>query len=189
MNTKQLAGTAMLSAIAAIMEILPVDLRFPLLPFRISFDPVGIPIAVAAILYGPTGGLVSTGIAGVALIAHGNPIGAVFKVPAELSTVLPLAMTLYALRRGFSKGPRFRWFIVGLSWTIAIVMRITVMTPVNYYFLQLLYSVPGSFALSTLPFLAVFNLIQGIINVVPAYLIVDRLPPDLKPGWLIHAGS
>lgn len=175
----------MLSAIAAIMEVLPLDLRYPL-PGRVSIDPVGIPIAVAAILYGPRAGVLATGVTGVAIAARGNPIGAAFKIPAELSTAVPLALMLYALKDHFSRGGRATSFVVGLSWMVAVTTRVAVMTPVIYVFFQLLFSYASGEVLVLLFPFAIFNLLQGFLNVVPAYLIVDRLPPDLKPSWLLH---
>ncbi len=58
------------------------------------------------------------------------------------------------------------------------------MTPLIYFLFQLLFSYTPAEALPLLFPFALFNLLQGVINVVPAYLIVDRLPPDLKPAWL-----
>jgi riboflavin transporter FmnP len=173
----------MLSALAAILEIFPVEIPFPLFP-RLTVDPVGIPIAVAAILYGPSAGLIASGIAGAAITLRGNAIGASFKVVAEVSTSVPLALTLYALRGHLSKGGRRAWVAVGLSWAVAVTSRIAVMTVDNYLFLQVLLSFPVELVLALLPIIAIFNLLQGIINVVPAYLVVHRLPPDLKPEWL-----
>ncbi len=183
MNTKELAGTAMLSALAAVMEILPLDLRYPL-PGRVSIDPVGIPIAVAAILYGPRAGVLAVGITGVAITARGNPIGAIFKMPAELSTAIPLAVVLLAFKDRISREPRTVWSAVGLSWCVAVTTRAVVMTPVIYFLFQLLFSYTPAETLPLLFPFQLFNILQGVINVIPAYLIVDRLPPDLKPAWL-----
>lgn len=183
MDTKQLAGTAMLAALAAILEILPIDLSYPL-PGRVSLDPVGVPIAIAAILYGPRAGVLAVGLAGVVITARGNPIGAAFKIPAELATAVPLAATMYAFRASLRRPGGASRLAVGLSWGVAVSTRAAVMTPVVYALFQLLFSyTPAAAAALLLPF-AVFNVLQGVINVVPAYLIVDRLPPDLKPAWL-----
>jgi riboflavin transporter FmnP len=178
----------MLSAVAAILELVPLEIPFPLFP-RLTIDPVGIPIAMAAILYGPSAGIVASGIAGATITLRGNPIGASFKVVAEVSTVVPLALTLYAFKGTLSKGGRSAWAIVGLSWAVAVAARVGVMTVDNYIFLQVLLLLPVEVVLALLPVVAVFNLIQGIINVVPAYLMVHRLPPDLKPEWLTKVGT
>lgn len=187
LTTRQLAGTAVLSAIAAVLEFLPIDLPFPLFP-RLTLDPVGIPIAIAAILYGPSAGFMTAGIAGIVITARGNPIGASFKFAAEVATVVPLGAALYFSRKGFAKGGIALWLAVFVSWTLAIACRVAAMTGYNYYFLQVFYGIPEPAVAGLLPVIAAFNGIQGLINVIPAYLIVDRLPPDLKPEWLTKPG-
>ncbi len=183
LSTKQFAGTAVLSAIAAVLELIQVELPFPLFT-RLTLDPVGIPIAMAAILYGPSAGFLACGVAGIAIAARGNPVGASFKFTAEVATVLPLAAVLYALRRGFAKGKGHAWLVISVAWSAAVVSRVAVMTVDNYVFLPFFYGIPVGVVVGILPLIAVFNLIQGVINVVPAYLVVDRLPPDLKPEWM-----
>ncbi len=59
------------------------------------------------------------------------------------------------------------------------------MTPFNYVFLPFFYGTPLEAVRSLLPYLAVFNLVQGLLVVIPAFLFVARLPPDLKPAWLV----
>lgn len=187
LTTRQLAGTAVLSAIAAVLEFLPIDLPFPFFP-RLTLDPVGIPIAIAAILYGPSAGLVAAGVAGIVITARGNPIGASFKFTAEVATVVPLGAALYFSRKGLAKGGIALWLAVFVSWALAIACRVAAMTGYNYYFLQFFYGIPEPVVMGLLPLIAAFNGIQGLINVIPAYLVVDRLPPDLKPEWLTKPG-
>ncbi len=187
LTTKQLAGTAVLSAVAAVLEFIPADLYFPLFP-RLTLDPVGIPIAIAAILYGPSAGFMASGIAGVVITARGNPIGAGFKFAAEIATVLPLATVLYLSKRRLARGGASTLLAVTIAWAAAVVCRVAVMTGYNYYFLPFFYGIPIAVVVGLLPVIAVFNGIQGLINVIPAYFVVDRLPPDLKPEWLTRTG-
>ncbi len=185
LSTKELAGTGMLSAVAALFEVLPFDLPFPLLPF-LTFDPTGIPIAIAAILYGPSAGMVATGIAGIVIGAR-NPVGATFKTVAEFSTVVPLALVMHRFKRSLSRGGTTGWITVtGLTWVAAIGSRVAVMTLFNYAVLPIIIPSMANVIVFILVPIAVFNLIQGVLNVVPAYFVVDRLPPDLKPDWLSH---
>lgn len=173
----------MLSALAALLEVLPLDLRFPILPL-LTFDPTGVPIAIAAILYGPSAGLAATGVAGI-IIGVRNPQGATFKTVAEMSTAIPLALVIYQFRRSYAKGGMARWTVVGVSWIVAVGSRVATMTLFNYAVLPVFVpSLVNSIVFLLLP-IAAFNLIQGVLNVVPAYFVVDRLPPDLKPGWMV----
>lgn len=177
----------MLSALAAVLELFPFEIPFPIFP-RLTIDPVGIPIAIAAILYGPSAGVVAAGIAGTVITMRGNPIGASFKVAAEVSTVVPLALVLYRMRDGLSR-PLRRKLIIGGALTTAVASRVLIMTGYNFVFLQVLLSIPVEVVMGLLPVVGIFNMLQGIINVVPAYLVVDRLPPDLKPEWLTRIGT
>ncbi|MFQ5985769.1 MAG: hypothetical protein ACE5KQ_00215 [Thermoplasmata archaeon] len=175
---------AALAGVASVLEILPFDLRvpFPLLTF-LTFDPTGIPIAVAAILYGPMGALVTASIAGIT-IATRNPVSAAFKTAAEMSTAVPLALALWSFRGRRGEGASGSWVLLGVAGTIAIASRVAVMTGFNLVFLPLLLGVPEAVVLGLLVPIAIFNAAQGAINVVPAFMIVRGLPPDLKPSWL-----
>lgn len=164
-----------------------MDFPFPFFP-RLTLDPVGIPIAIAAILYGPSAAFLATGVAGAVITARGNPIGASFKFVAEVSTVVPLGLALYFSRRGLARGGVLAWVVASAAWAVAIASRVAVMTGYNYYFLQIFYGIPEPAVAGLLPVIAAFNGIQGLINVVPAYFIADRLPPDLKPEWLPKPG-
>ncbi|MFQ5552218.1 MAG: hypothetical protein ACE5EW_00595 [Thermoplasmata archaeon] len=180
---KEIAGIAALSAAASVLELLNIDVAFPLLPV-ISFDPVGIPIAIAAILYGPAGALVAVSIMGFTIAARGNPIGATFKTTAELSTAVPLALALAAFRGTLAKRGAGIWILLTIAASVAIVSRVAVMTPFNYVFLQQLRLLPEALVLDLLLPIGIFNAVQGVINLVPAFLIVTALPPDLRPSWL-----
>ena len=176
---------AALAAMASFLEIIPFDLRvpFPLLAF-LTFDPTGIPIAVAAVLYGPTAAFVTAGIAGIT-IATRNPVSAAFKTAAEMSTAVPLALTLWGLRGRRRETSSGTWALLGLAGAVAVASRVAVMTGFNLVFLPLLLGIPEAVVVMVLlsP-IAIFNAAQAAINVIPAFLIVRGLPPDLKPSWL-----
>jgi len=79
---------------------------------------------------------------------------------AELATLLGFAL----LRRN-----------VVLNSTAAIVSRVIIMTIANYFLLPLFYPIPHSFVVGLLAAIAVFNVTQALINIVPAYLIYLRI--------------
>ncbi len=175
---------AALAAMASVLEIIPFDLRvpFPLLNF-LTFDPTGIPIAVAAILYGPVAAFVTAGIAGIT-IATRNPVSAAFKTAAEMSTAVPLALTLWGLRGRRRETSSGTWALLGLAGAVAIASRAAVMTGFNFVFLPLLLGIPEAVVVGLLMPIAIFNAAQAAVNVIPAFLIVRGLPPDLRPSWL-----
>jgi hypothetical protein len=89
-----------------------------------------------------------------------NPTGGLFKLIAELATILPYCI--------FSKG-----FV--LRSTLATTSRVLVMTITNYVLLQVFYSIPESVVVGLLPVLALFNISQAMINIIPSLMITARI--------------
>ncbi len=79
---------------------------------------------------------------------------------AELTTLLAFA----SLRRR----------VVAAS-TVAVASRVAVMTVSNYYLLQIFYGMPEPVVSGLLAPIGLFNLTQGLINIVPAYIIYLRV--------------
>jgi len=79
---------------------------------------------------------------------------------AELATLLGFAL----LRKN-----------VVLNSTAAITSRVTIMTIANYYLLPIFYKIPESVVVGLLASIAVFNVTQALIIIIPAYLIYLRI--------------
>ena len=79
---------------------------------------------------------------------------------AELTTLLGFAL----LRKH-----------VVLDSTAAVTSRVSIMTVANYYLLQLFYKMPESVVVGLLASIALFNMTQALINIIPAYLIYLRI--------------
>jgi len=152
----------MLGALSAICEIIrgpPFDIPFPLLP-QISWDITGLPMMVSLLLNGSLSAVYTCIIGCSIIFLRGNLYGGVFKVIAELATLLAFA----SLNKG-----------VVLKSVAAIGSRVLTMTIANYYLLQIFYGMPQSLVISLLPPIGVFNATQALINIIPAYLIYSRL--------------
>ena len=164
LDTRKLALASMLGALAAALEAIPgppFDIRFPLYP-NISWDPAGIPMMISVLFTGPIGAVYTCLIGCTVIILRGNLYGGILKLIAELATILAFA----AFRKG----------IVKKSIT-AIVSRVLVMTVANYYLLPIFFS-PYQTEATVLVLLipiAVFNITQALINIIPAYIIYSRL--------------
>lgn len=65
---------------------------------------------------------------------------------------------------------------------LAVTLRVAVMTVANYFLLQLFYNMPESAVAGLLVPIALFNLIQALINIIPAYLIYLRISKSKKIG-------
>ena len=157
-GTKEIAVSSMLGALVFIMEYLPLDVRFPIYP-RVTWDPYGIPIIISLLFFGHISAIY-TCLVGCSVIFLRSISGGFFKVIAELSTLLGYAL-------------------IGKSMMVktvsAISFRVIVMTITNYFMLPFFYNMPESVVIGILPVLALFNISQALINIIPAQVIYQRL--------------
>jgi riboflavin transporter FmnP len=157
-KTREVAAASLLGALAALWEIIPgppFDIPFPLYP-RISLDLTGIPMMISLMFYGTVPGVYTS-----------NVPGGIFKLVAELATLLGFVL----LKKN----------IVVRS-ILAVTLRVTVMTVTNYFLLQLFYNMPESDVVGLLVPIALFNVVQALINIIPGYLIYLRISKSKKLG-------
>lgn len=160
--TKKLALASLLAAISAVFEITPgppFDIPFPLYT-KVSWDLTGMPMMVSLVFTGPVGAVYTCLIGCSFIFIRGNVYGGVFKLVAELATIL----AFYAIQNSFIK-----------KTASAVTSRIVVMTAANYVLLPIFYSMPVSTVVSILPALALMNASQALINIIPAQIVYMRL--------------
>jgi riboflavin transporter FmnP len=168
-KTREVAAASLLGALAALWEIIPgppFDIPFPLYP-RISWDLTGIPMMTSLMFYGPISGVYTSLIGCSIIFLRGNVPGGIFKLVAELATLLGFVL----LKKN----------IVVRS-ILAVTFRVSVMTVTNYFLLQLFYNMPESTVVGWLVPIALFNVIQALINIIPGYLIYLRISKSKKLG-------
>jgi riboflavin transporter FmnP len=161
-KTREVAAVSLLGALAALWEIIPgppFDIPFPLYP-RISLDLTGIPMMISLLFYGPISGVYTSLIGCSIIFFRGNVPGGIFKLVAELATLLGFVL----LKRS-----------VVVRSILAVTLRAAVMTVTNYFLLQLFYKMPEPVVVGLLVPIALFNVIQALINIIPAYLIYLRI--------------
>lgn len=164
---REVAAASLLGALAALWEIIPgppFDIPFPIYP-RISWDLTGIPMMVSLLFYGPIAGVYTSLIGCSIIFLRGNVPGGVFKLVAELATLLGFVL----LRKG----------IIWKSF-LAVTSRVIVMTVANYFLLQLFYKMPEPIVVGLLAPIALFNVTQALINIIPAYLVYLRIAKARK---------
>jgi riboflavin transporter FmnP len=162
LDTRKLALASMLGALSAVFEIIPgppFDIPFPLYD-RVSWDLTGMPMIISLLFTGPIGAVYTCLIGCSFIFLRGNFYGGIFKLVAELATILAFA----AIRKGF--------ITKSIS---AIASRVFIMTVANYYLLPVFYGMPESFVVTILPALAIMNGTQALINIVPAQIVYSRL--------------
>lgn len=162
MGTREIAVSSLLGGISALWEIIPgppFDIPFPLYP-KISWDITGIPMVIALLLYGPLCAVYTCFVGTSIIFFRGNIPGGTFKLLAELATIIG-----YAIFR--------RNFIVDT--VKATASRVVVMTIANYYLLQFFYRMSSQVAAGLLLPIAIFNVSQALINIIPAYALYTRV--------------
>lgn len=157
-GTKEIAVSSMLGALVFILEYFPLDIKFPLYT-RITWDPSGIPVMTSLIFFGPLSAIY-TCLVGYFILFFKSMSSGLFKIVAELSTLL---------------GYAFIGKNIILKTSSATISRVIVMTVMNYYMLPFFYKMPVSFVVGILPVLAIFNITQALINIIPAQIIHNRL--------------
>jgi riboflavin transporter FmnP len=168
-KAREVAAASLLGALAALWEIIPgppFDIPFPLYP-QISLDLTGIPMMISLMSYGTIPGIYTSLIGCSIIFLRGNVAGGVFKLVAELATLLGFVL----LKKG----------IVAKS-VLAITSRVAVMTAANYFLLPFFYRMPESTVVGLLVPIAIFNVIQALVNIIPAYLIYLRISKSKKTG-------
>ena len=164
LDTKKLALASILGALAAASEVIkgpPFDIPFPLMPGTVSWDLTGMPMILSLLFTGPIGAIYTTVIGCSIIFLRGNVYGGIFKLIAELATILAFAV----IRKGI------------ITKSIAAVMsRVLVMTIANFYLLQLFYVwATEAYVVGLLFPLGIFNATQALLNIIPAYIIYSRL--------------
>lgn len=162
MRTREVAVASVLGGLSAMFEIIrgpPFDIPFPLFP-KISWDLTGMPMMVSLLLYNPLCAIYTCLIGCSIIFLRGNTYGGIFKLIAELSTIMGFA----AFRKNFV-----------IDTVKAASARVIIMTVVNYYLLQLFYRIPEKAVVDLLGPIAIFNMAQALINIIPAYVISLRV--------------
>ncbi len=176
LTSKKIALISSFSALAIVLSLLPLYYPFPPIPF-LKFDIAEVPLGILSIMTDPASSLLASIIVGIFItFREGDPIGAFFKLLALASTYVPLAF----LRK---KGK-------AIQISVPAIVRAIIMTLANYFLIPILYT-PGHpteelaalLGLSIVEFLllvALFNMIQALLNIIPAIILYDRIPREWK---------
>lgn len=169
-----IAGTAILGAVVAVLEMSRfLRIPFPLFPI-LKFDVVGIPMVLTYFLFGLLPG-VTTCFISFTIISFRNPFGGLMKCTAEIATIVGAFLIL---RKKGSASYKNKLFAIVSS----ILLRVVVMAVANILLLPVFYPMfyTTRAAIVVLPFNCIFNSIQGLISIFGGFLvheaITQRLP-------------
>lgn len=170
-----IAGTAILGAVVAVLEMSRfLRIPFPLFPI-LKFDVVGIPMVLTYFLFGLLPG-VTTCFISFTIISFRNPFGGLMKCTAEIATIVGAFLILR--KKGSASSYKNKLFAIVSS----ILLRVVVMAMANILLLPVFYPMfyTTRAAIVVLPFNCIFNSIQGLISIFGGFLvheaITQRLP-------------
>lgn len=171
-STYRLTGTAILSALVIIfdyaLKFSGLKIPFPWMPF-LKFDFTGVPIIFSLFLFDISSSLTVTLVAGLGILARsGDVLSASMKVIAEGSTVIGLYLG-YRFIKESNEDTKLKI----IPFFISIVARVVDMSILNLIILPNAYGIPFKVVLGMLPFLGVFNAIQGAISTFLGYFLFE----------------
>jgi len=169
LNTKQIAGMSILSALAVGLALafhIPI---FPAVGF-LEYDMADIPIFLGTFMYGPFAGIIMTVIVsviqGLTVSASGGPIGILMHILATGTYVL-VSGILYWEKRTF-KGALISLGAGILSWLAFMILWNVLITPIYM-------GVPREAVIDLLGFIVAFNAIKVSVNSLATLLLYKRL--------------
>jgi len=189
MNSKTIAIIAMFAALTVALTIYsPVRIPAPYAPF-LKYQIWEIPIVVAFLLFGPLVGVAVAIINTIVLLAvfPGDlPTGPFYNLAAVLSMLLGIYVTVTFVMKSFKI--RSEALVTVPSTALGSVLRVGVMTIVNYAFLR--YPYPVGFSMSEealiaiLPIIGVFNFTLALYTVPFGHFLARVVSAGTKtPEW------
>ncbi|MCS7142808.1 MAG: hypothetical protein NZ920_03320 [Aigarchaeota archaeon] len=189
MRTTFITTTAVLATIAIVLGVLPFSFPFPIVPY-LRFDLGEIPVFMAFYALGPLASFIAATAYFLVLLVFGSftPIGPLMKYAALLSTLAGAWVgAMLARNRGMVT-------FMALGGVVGGVLRIAVMTVVNYIVIVILFPEFLGFAIASvqattslaiptqltglilvLIFTAIYNALHTILSLVPAAYIIEAV--------------
>ena len=180
-KTRLAAIVAVFAALAVVLNIVPIRVPAPYAPFLI-YEIWEIPIVVAFLLFGPRVCL-TVALVNYVTLQIGFP-GALPSGPVyNLAAVLGMLSGVILAQKLFKTHTRFR-VGVALGTGFGGVIRVAIMTVVNYLLLPMPYpvgfSLPVPAVLAVLPLVGVFNLTVALYTVPIAHLVSKAVSRGMR---------
>jgi len=178
-DSKSIAILAIFSSIIIALEVFPLPgiTDIVMLPSpRFTIDWSGIPLIMIFVGLGFLSSLIGTVIMVIAIFAHGNYAGGIFKGFAELFTIVGLAVGYYLMRKR-DVSNSIRW---GVYLILGILFRAVGMFFTNIMLLPILYFYDFNAAVIASAILVPFNILQAVINILGGLVFYNLIPESLK---------
>jgi riboflavin transporter FmnP len=190
-STKTLALIIIFSALAIALNIYGPNIPFPLADF-LYFQLWEIPIVIAFLLIGPKTGLAVAGLNTAVLFMFfpgSLPTGPVYNLAAILAMMigiyLPYKIATRKCKENIGTYLKRHIVVITLSATaLGVVLRVALMSIVNYFALQQVYPIgyqlPEIVALGYIPVIAAFNAIVAAYTIPLSMTITAALESRVK---------
>jgi len=180
MNSKTIAVVAVFTALTVVLVLSPAKIPAPYAPF-LKYQIWEIPIVTAFLLYGPLVGVSISVINTIILLGvyPGDlPIGPLYNFAAVLSMLLGI----YILHRFIvkrSSGRREKILVVVSSTALGTILRVGIMSIVNWVFLQYPYPIgfnmPVEAITAMLPVIGFFNATLALYTIPIGYFLARAI--------------
>ena len=184
MNSKTLTIIAVFTALSIVLSLSPLKFSAPYAPF-LKYQLWEIAIVTAFLLYGVKVGISISFINTLVLFAFfpGDlPTGPIYNLIAVLSMLLGIYIVQKVAGKRFSRGRET--ILTSLSTAFGIIMRVTVMSIVNWTVLQYPppfgYSIPLQELPSMLSVIALFNATIVLYTIPISYIIARAVGLSTK---------
>jgi len=182
MNTRTLAAVVIFAALATVLDLSPLKIAFPPLPF-LYYQIWEIPIVVAFLIYGATALILVTMINTAVLLVFfpgGLPAGPIYNMAAILSMILGIGIIKFFTAR---HSPKHDALVAALYTTFGVSFRTVCMSFINYSVLGLPspfgYSLPTAAVIIDLPLIAVFNATLALYTIPIGYSLAKIVTSNI----------
>lgn len=181
---REITLAASLTAFSAVTQLIHLGYQSP--QWGMWLDIVAVPWLIAFFLFGWRLALIVSllGSLVITLFSPETWLGAVMKFSATVPLWSIPALWLFVIKAQLLHLGRFRLLIVPLIF--GLFVRCTLMLPLNYFWaIPIWTGMSPDQAMATIPWyiIIIFNLIQGVIDVILAWLLVFRFRLYRYAGW------
>jgi len=175
MNSRTLASVAVFAALTVVLNLSPAKVPAPYMPF-LFYQIWEIPIVAAFLFSGPFAGVIIAVVNTLVLLGlfpGALPTGPLYNLAAVLGMLLGIYFSHKLLRQAFGK--QSEAMLTTSSTALGIVLRVAIMTVVNYSLLRFPppvgYSMPEGAIILTLPLIGLFNATLALYTIPLGYVL------------------
>lgn len=183
-SNREIAIVSALAAVSAVVQLIHIGYQSP--QWGMWIDIVAISWIMAFFLYGVRTSFIASllGALVITLFAPDTWLGASMKWIATLPMWLSLYLWMIVRKQNLSQYQKINNLIVPI--VIGLILRSVVILPLNYYFaIPIWTGMTSEKAISAIPWFVIvgFNVLQGILDVIFAWIIVFRFRLSRFASW------